>query len=616
MDFLAELKRRNIFKVSMAYVALGWLVIQVTDIVVPALNLPSLIKSIVVYIGIIGFPFAVFLAWAYELTPTGVKRTKDVDTQESIRTTSGQKLNYAIIAFLTLAVIFLLLDRTPSSKDITGVGQSIAVLPFADMSEKKDQEYFSDGLSEELLNVLAKIPELKVAGRTSSFAYKGNNRDLREIGSALGVNHILEGSLRKQNNRLRITAQLIRAEDGFHIWSETYDRELSDIFLVQEEIAMSIVSNMALSIDIGLNADLISTRTENMQAYDLYLTGKSLVAKRGTENISKALTLLEYATEIAPNYATAWAMLAQAHALAHYHPGIETPQQAMALGEKAARHALSIDPTSSIAYGALGDILKDQYHWQEAEENYMLAIKFDPNNIEAISQYGQLLWRTNKIYKALPYLAKARQLDPLVPVYTQLEAMNRYAIGEKQKGLELFNRSLELSKNTSQFPPATRFLYGVLVDDVADSQRYLRLVQVHNKINPAVFFNDTLIDKMTDEQALKEYLETTRDYYMENPEKLAVENDFASLVYASIAAQHGEDQLALDFLEIEAKQGINNVNHVGLSNYLIDAFDSIQNDPRFKQIKIEYGLLDYWIKSGWPKICQPLGDSDFNCMVE
>ncbi|MBT5185444.1 MAG: hypothetical protein HOH19_02385 [Kordiimonadaceae bacterium] len=613
MDVFSELKRRNIFKVAIAYLALGWIVVQVTDVAVPSLNLSPEINGIVFYIWLIGLPIALFFAWAFELTPDGVKPTNEVNVEDSIRSTTGQKINYAIIGLLAIAVVFLLFDRN-SEPELLDTDNSIAVLPFADMSKNSDQAYFSDGLSEELLNVLAKIPDLKVAGRTSSFAFRGDNRDLREIGSSLNVNHILEGSVRKQDNRVRITAQLIRAEDGFNVWSETFDRELSDIFVVQEEIANSIVSRMALSMDISVTRNLISTETGNMQVYDLYLTAKALISQRGTENITRAISLLERATELEPIYAPAWAMLAQAHALAYYFPGIETAFEGMYRGEEAARRALLIDPNSSAARAALGGIMRDRYRWLEAEKHYEMALRFDPNNVEANSQYGQLLHRTNKSYQALPYLSKERQLDPLGPIYTMLEAMVRYEIGDKEEGLALYERSLELSDNSSQFPPATRFLHGLLIDSVEESQNYLRMLQMHNKVDDARYFNDSFIDLLPDQERLLAYLERLGVIYSEQPDQIQEENDFASLVFAGLAAKLGDYQLALDFLELEANLGIEHVNHVGLSNYLIDAFDSIQNDARFKQIRINYGIVDYWKNSDWPKNCSPIGEDDFECI--
>ena len=243
-----ELKRRNVFKVGTAYVVLAWLLAQITDVFLEPFGAPDWVIKSILLVLLAGFPLALFFAWAFEMTPEGIKKEKDVDRSQSITNETGQKLNLAIIFILVLALGYFAFDKFALAPErdaelvrATEIAQaepaqtasaekSIAVLPFVNMSEDAGNEYFSDGISEEILNSLAKVKELKVAGRTSSFAFKGQNQDLRQIGDALGVNHILEGSVRKAGTTVRITAQLIQVDDGFHLWSDTYDRELTDIF--------------------------------------------------------------------------------------------------------------------------------------------------------------------------------------------------------------------------------------------------------------------------------------------------------------------------------------------------------------------------------------------------
>lgn len=613
MNLFSELKRRNIFKVATAYLALGWLVAQITDVIVPALNLPETINSIVVYFGIIGFPFALFFVWAYELTPEGVKRTKDVDHEESLRGSTGQKINYITISLLSLAVVFLLFDRSWQSNTSVDYSDSIAVLPFVNMSEDENNEYFSDGLSEEILNVLVKLPNLRVAARTSSFAYKGSNSNMKVVGQELGVEHLLEGSVRKQGSRVRITAQLIRSADGFHLWSETYDRELKDIFDVQEEIANAIGNNLALEMDISQTPSLITTRTDNMQAYDLYLEGKMLVSKRGVKNVRRALEVLDAATKLDPEYAPAWGMLAQAHSLAYYSSEIETTIKGMFLGEEAARRALRIDPNSSHAHSALGDILKDKYQWQEAEEHYIKALQYDPENVEAIEQYGQFFMRTGKFTEALPYVTQAREMHPEGQVYYLVEAMVRNFLGEKERSLELLAQALEVGDGTSRYPAGVRFLLGVTIDDTEISKHYLSLLMEHNELENSPYLNNTLREAMGDRQALLAHLNNALQFFKENPELLNSENAMSSTVYAALAVNTGDYELAIDFIEIEANLSIEHVDHDFLGTSWIDALKPLQNNPRYKNIRHKYGLVDYWKQSGWPDFCRPLGEDDFEC---
>ncbi len=615
MNYLTELKRRNIFKVAAAYLALGWVVVQITDVIVPALNLPEALNSIVVYIGIIGFPFALFFAWAYELTPEGLKPTKEVEVENSIRSTTGQRMNYAIIGLLTVAVVFLLFDRN-SKPEIVVNSKSVAVLPFLNMSEDDNGQYFADGLSEELISVLSRIPELKVSGRTSSFSFRGQLQDLQVIGETLGVTHILEGSVRKQENRLRISVQLTRTEDGFNIWSETFDRFLRDVFVVQEEIANAVSDNLAIKLDIETTPTLVLNQTDNMKVYDLYLESKVLMSRRGPDNLQRALLLLDEATKLDPNYASSWGLLAQAHTLAYYYHEVETTLVGMYLGEEAARRALEIDPTSSFAHGALGDILKDKYHWKEAEEQYLMALEYDPQNTEARAQYSQLLLRTGKFSDALAYTEKSVILDPLGTIYNLGSGVVLYNLNRFEEGLSYFDKSIELAGNTSHFPYGVRLVHGIKDDDSVTTQELLRQLLLHNKSSDAIFFNSKLVDTIADADTLNTYLISADNYFQENPQQINSENIFAGIVYAALAAKIENYELALSFLEKEASLDIENVNHDALANHWVPVFGPIQNTLRFNEIRKRYGMPSYWRTNGWPDYCHSVSDQDFICEKE
>ena len=254
----SELRRRNVFKVAVAYAVVAWLIAQVIAVVHVPLHLPGWFGTAIIVFLVAGFPIAILFAWAYELTPEGLKPTHTLDRSESIAHLTGRKLDFIIIAVLVLAVGVLVMDNyilvdepelaiAESTQQLEPVSdapevdveKSIAVLPFVNMSGDPEQEYFSDGISEEILHALVGVPNLRVAARTSAFSFKGKDVDIRAVGGTLNVNHVLEGSVRKSDNRLRITAQLIKVDDGFHLWSETYERELTDIFAIQEEIASS-----------------------------------------------------------------------------------------------------------------------------------------------------------------------------------------------------------------------------------------------------------------------------------------------------------------------------------------------------------------------------------------
>ena len=312
MSLLGELKRRNVFRVAIAYLISAWLLIQLADIMIPMLTLPEWVARLIVLLLVILFVPTLIAAWALELTPDGLKLEKNVDRSESITPHTGRKLNSITIGVLALAVAILLIDKVfldaDSSSDAT-VDKSIAVLPFADLSEGQDQEWFADGLAEEILNALSRTPDLLVASRTSAFAYKGSVKDLRVIADELDVAHILEGSVRRAGERLRVTAQLIRASDGFHVWSENYDRDAADVIEVQEDLAVKIAGAMKTTMDPEALADMLRVGTRSVDAYQAYLRGITLEARAmaadHTDAFLSAYGLYEQARSVDPNFSTA-----------------------------------------------------------------------------------------------------------------------------------------------------------------------------------------------------------------------------------------------------------------------------------------------------------------------
>jgi adenylate cyclase len=279
MSLIAELKRRKVFKVGAAYLIVGWLLIQVAATIAPQLNLPEWSPRLITFVILLGFPIAILLAWVLDLTPDGIK----LDAAPI-----GNKRIFVIVAIL-LALSIGWYWRGRHAQDTLGVdARSVAVLPFINMSGDKDNEYFSDGISEEILNVLARTPELRVAARTSSFSFKGGNKEVPEIAKELNVRMVLEGSVRKQGERVRITAQLIDASSGYHVWSQTYDRDLKDIFAIQDEIAQAIASELKVKLADAVTGATTSPDTADLVAYDLYLKGLALWQARGESNLHAA----------------------------------------------------------------------------------------------------------------------------------------------------------------------------------------------------------------------------------------------------------------------------------------------------------------------------------------
>ena len=319
-NFIEELKRRNVFRVATAYAISGWLVIQVSDTVLPRIGVEETAINFIVTLVLIGFPMAILIAWFFEVTPEGVKKTEEVEEEDSIGVETGRKINRIAIISLSLVITLLITERiffasTPVFVDeFANIDNaSIAVLPFLNMSADESNEYFSDGLSEELLNGLAKIEGMQVAARTSSFSFKGKNEDLRLVAEQLGVKHILEGSVRKDGDQIRITAQLIQANNGFHLWSETYDRELESIFAIQEEISRQVVQELKVRLLPDENAVLSSRPTEDIEAYNAFLEATQLESSRQPKDLETAIVKYKQAINLDPSFALAHARLAKAY---------------------------------------------------------------------------------------------------------------------------------------------------------------------------------------------------------------------------------------------------------------------------------------------------------------
>lgn len=276
MSFVRELKRRNVFRVGIAYVVVAWLILQLSDVLISMLDLPGWIGRGVIFVLLVGFPLAIILAWAFELTPDGIKRDRDVDRGDTRATVNGRKLDFVIIGALILALGYFVWERQQLSQPGISIDRSIAVLPFVVRSADVEQELFADGLTEEILNSLARTPDLQVASSTSSFAFKASGEDIKTIADSLGVSHVLEGSVRQNGETLRITARLIRASDGFELWSQPYNRKFADVIAIQEDIAIQIANALETAMDPEALAAMVSAGTHSVPAYEAYLRGIAL----------------------------------------------------------------------------------------------------------------------------------------------------------------------------------------------------------------------------------------------------------------------------------------------------------------------------------------------------
>ena len=426
MNLIAELKRRNVIRVGLAYLVLSWLLLQVGDVMFEALRLDDSALTIMLVLLALGFIPVVIFAWIYELTPEGVRRESELDRGETITHHTGHRLNVVIVVLLTAAVGLFAFDRFigPGSPDpapdttpaaaaaAEGGPRSIAVLPFADMSPQGDQAYFGDGIAEELLNVLAQVDGLKVAARTSSFKFRGDDHDIVEIGNALNVSAVLEGSVRKAGDQVRITAQLIDVAGGYHLWSETYDRQLDNILAVQDEIATAIVDALKLELQL-LPESHASGRGDSGAAYDLYLRGRELAREPSKAAFVRALQFYEQALTIDPDFAPAYGAIASAWTWLEDYGGVPA-QEAFDRAEPAARRALELDPTRADALTAMGFLEDRQYHNPAAARDYFeRALAANPAHVEAYTLYADALADLGDHERALEVRREAVERDPL-----------------------------------------------------------------------------------------------------------------------------------------------------------------------------------------------------------
>ncbi len=620
MSFFEELKRRNVFRVGIAYGISAWVLMQIVDLVLENITAPGWIMQVFMLALAIGFPIALIFAWAFEMTPDGVKLEKDVDRSQSIAGETGQRMNRGIIIALAIAVVFLLVDRLQQETAVesvpvaatestaTAAEKSIAVLPFVDMSPQGDQAYFADGISEEILNVLVKTHNLKVAGRTSSFQFRNRSEGLQSIGEKLGVDHILEGSIRKADNRVRITAQLVTASDGFHLWSETYDRELTDIFAIQDEIARAIANALAIELNLtDKQQSLVTASTSNMEAYDRYLEGKSLIAQR--LDFTRSIRLLEEATELDPDFAAGWAAGAQAYSLSGYYLPVSRSEM-LERAETMANKALELDPMLSTAYSVLGDVNRDRYQWAEARKSYLRALELNPNDVEANSQYAQMLWRVSYLKEGLKYSTRAVELDPLSWLNLVVNAAIRFNLGDRAGGWKDIEQGMNIGSKYRNFVSRHALRMALSDGNLEQAVAFMQNLSDSDYVmlrNPGLraHYDDLLARVNSREETLALLKESQSDRLYQGP-------DSPWAIDVFWAAYYGDYALAEKIMDAGAT--------TDLQSGLIDstwlnypALVPLHNSEPYKRMIRNINLDDFWRENGFPANCRALGEDDFAC---
>ena len=448
---MRDLKRRKVFRVAAAYAIAAWLIVEASATILPEFSFPAWAVRLVIVVALLGFPITLVLAWFFDFTPSGIVHTPDIRGQKEVNRVSRRGIDFVVIAVLIAAVAYLLAAPSQNLTDLAEP-QSIAVLPFVDLSENSDSEYFSDGIAEELLNSLVGVDGLDVAARTSSFAYRDQNQDIRTIGQELNVDTVLEGSVRRAGDQIRITAQLINVENGFHLWSQTYDRQIDDIFTVQEEIARAIVKALEITL-IADNqvAGLVKQPTTDVRAYDLYLNGRYYWHMRTKESLETSLQYFEDAVDVDDRFALAYTGIADAYLLLAAGYGDLDAQEAAVKAEPAIARALELDDSLGEAYASLGLLRLNTGELINAELALRKAISFDPDYAMAHMWLGLVLQRlpNEGLLAAHQEFQRAYRIDRNHPVISNnladaLANMGRYdeavdllerIVGQNQTGL-------------------------------------------------------------------------------------------------------------------------------------------------------------------------------------
>ena len=418
--FFAELKRRNVLRAGVLYAGAAWALSQGIAQLGPLFNAPNWAVRGFVIVCVIGVPFWIAFAWFYEFTPQGIKRESEVATDPSITHSTARKLDFAIIGVMAVAIVllasgyFIHRHSPPASNAESSVpAKSVAVLPFENLSGDTNEKYFSDGITEEILNALAQIPDLKVAGRTSAFQFNSRDENLRHIGETLGVADVLVGSVQKAGDEVRINVQLVDTSTGYQRWSEKYDRKLTNIFAVEDDISSAIAGKLRVQLTGGGGQPLVAQEAIDPRAHDSYLRGLALLAARGP-GLRDAAAAFQSAIRIAPHYAEAWGALAEAQALyPDYDLGTMEAADPSALAN--AQHALSLNPDLASAYVAQGMVYKDQWRWPQADQAFRRAVSLAPGDAEAVNQQAQFLLAVGQFNSALAEIEHAQRLDPLSP---------------------------------------------------------------------------------------------------------------------------------------------------------------------------------------------------------
>ena len=595
-------------RVGLAYAVGAWVMLQIVDFGLDAISAPNWIVQVFILAAAVGFPIVLVVAWVFELTPEGLRRESEIDRTQSVSPPTGHRIDRVIIVFLAVAVLLLFGERffvgphdtTPletgaaDAVEVAAGKNTIAVLPFVNMSSDKEQEYFSDGITEEILNRLAGIRELQVAARTSVFSFKGQNQDIRKIAQQLGVETVLEGSVRRAGDDIRITAQLIRASDGFHLWSEAYDRKLENVFAIQDDIANRIAE--ALQVSMGISGQSrVKPRSVNPEVYDLYLRARALHRQRGVVLV-EAVTLFERALAIDPEFAPAWAGLSHSYIVLPNYISKEEHQElgdVLAKSVDAAERALELDPALPTAIHAMANTLFFRLEWAEAERYYRQALELDPDSADIMEDYVSLLTFSGQLEASRKVADRMIELDPYVPVFQNAMVALLEAQGENELKAKAIGIALEIN-------PDLPNLQMVRFDEMLRTGQFAAARDYVKQMSELRFEHANLIEQLD---------------WVESQGKSGKVPD---PLYSPSVAFHADRYDVWLATVMESKEEwvewfISPLLELYSPTAPAEKLHRFRSDPRTNAYLEDLRLPEYWREVGWPDMCQPIGKGDFSC---
>lgn len=591
---LEELKRRRVLQVAALYIAIAWAATEMLGFLLPALNFPRWTVTVVAILFVIGFPVAMFLAWVFDVKADGIQRTAPSSARGKL--TIGFAISFLLAS--TVGLFFLIYPQggeirpqlTKTSFDPPE--NSIAVLPFVNMSNDPSNDYFSDGIAEELLHKLARTGELWVTARTSSFQYRDRSLDVRLIGEQLNVAKVLEGSVRKSGNRVRITVQLINTRNGYHDWSETYDRELTDIFQIQDDIAQSVGEKLALKMAVASRSVAPITGQSfagDLDAYDNYLRGRHDLYSVSEPNVQESIGLLKRAVESEPEFAAAWLTLADAYSM---QPAAWQGDSSGKLIMEAARKALALDPSLGEAHALIAAVEARRWQWQRAEQEFSKALGLEPWNTKILRSYGVFLVRSGRIQQSYETLMVALDRDPLSPETRHLIGIILLSRDDTEAAIKNARMAKEYGHEGWQNDHT--IVQGLIrLGRVEEAREFL--INARDSHGPW-FWPSLLLSALQDSRLIP--TASTEMAAMEIAGSLAPDRAF---LYQSLLGQWDEAH--------RSATGTLDDRTFPFQDLWLSELSEFRQDPRFAELMRGTGLVDYWGEYGFPDTCTPVNQS-------